>query len=597
MTFEIAFVLGVLVVALVLFVRGTVPPDGVGIGIVVVLLVGGQLGPKEAFGAFGNEALVTVASMFVLAAGLQRTGALAFVGRRILRFARGDSRRVLVALMLAAALFSAFVNNTPIVVVFLPIALGLARATGDAPSKLLIPLAYATIAGGMCTLIGTSTNVLVSSLLPTYGVVEMHLFEPLPLAGIGTLVTLLYLATIGRRLLPVRHSVAAGTEEGRIVDYVTQLEIPPGSPLIGRSLEEALGPHFPEVRVLQVIRGEEIVDPDESLRLRADDALLLKGDVERLVALQYADGLALARELVTPAFFARRRDVTLAELLVRPPSTAIGERVRDLNLHSREGLAVLAVQRHGYHIRERVPDLRLRVGDILLVQAESHALEQLRDARNFLLLETPGDRVTLPHRGWRALAIMAVVILLATLELPRLPISVLALAGAGAMVAVGCLGLRDAYRAVDLPILVLIAGTITLGLALDQSGAARWIAHGLTRGAAPLGDVGVLATIYLVTSVLTAVISNNGAALLMLPIGLETAAQTGMDPTPFVLAVMFAASIDFSTPIGYQVNTIVYGPGGYRFSDYVKIGVPLNAIWWVLATLLIPVFWPLRPGS
>jgi di/tricarboxylate transporter len=483
------------------------------------------------------------------------------------------------------------------VVIFLPIALSLAEASNSAPSKLLMPLSFATIAGGMCTLIGTSTNLLVSNALPLYEIEALDFFEPLPLALIGTAMTMLYLLTVGRKLLPSRRTIASGTRGGRIVDYVTELAIPPGSPLIGRSIAEAIPPRAPDVQVLQLIRGEEILDPSEwEWVLQAGDALIVKGDVNSLLGLQRDGGLTLATELATPELRVRTKDMTLAELLIRPPSTAIGERVRDLNLYQRHGVAVLAVQRHGVHIREKVADLRLRMGDILLVEAEAPALEALRDARNFVLLEGVQEQVTLPHKARWALAVVLSVIVLATADIPGLPISVLAVAGALAMVLIGCLSTRDAYRAMDLPILVLVAGTICLGIAMEKSGAAAWIAGGLVGVVSPWGDVALLSGIYLITNVLTALISNNGSALLMLPIALETAELSGLSPTPFILAIMFAASIDYSTPIGYQVNTIIYGPGGYRFSDFVKVGGPLNVLWWILATLLIPVFWPLSPG-
>ncbi len=594
MTIEIGFVLCVLVVALVLFVKEWFSPDGVAVGILVALVVGRVLTPKEAFQSFGNEALITVAAMFVIAAGLVRTGALGFLSRQLMRLGNGSPKRMLLALLVASAACSAFVNNTPIVVIFLPIALGLAETMNVAPSKLLIPLAYAAIVGGMCTIIGTSTSLLVSTALPQYGMAPLDFFEPLPLAIVGVVMTLVYLLTLGNRLLPTRMSLATGARGGKIHEYVTELEVPGGSAAIGKTIDEAVTKLAQGVRVLQLIRREEIKTPEGKLVLQEGDTLLLKGDVNALLDLQRSGNLLLSRDLASPEFRARARDITLAELLVRPPSTAVGERVRDLNLYSRHGVAVLAVQRHGFHIREKVGELRLRVGDVLLVQAEAKALEDLRDARNFLLLESVREKVTLPHKAWLAMTTIAVVVALATLELESLPISVLSVAGAAIMVAGGCLSVRDAYRALDMPILVLIAGTLCLGLAMDKSGTASWIAGGLSSVVAPLGSVGLLSAIYLITNLLTAMISNNGSALLMLPIALETAQHNGLSPLAFIVAVMFAASIDFSTPIGYQVNTIVYGPGGYRFADYLKVGVPLNLMWWILATLLIPVFWPLE---
>ncbi len=277
---------------------------------------------------------------------------------------------------------------------------------------------------------------------------------------------------------------------------------------------------------------------------------------------------------------------------MRPTSGAIGAKVGHLRLHSERGVAVLAVQRHGTHIREKVVDVALRLGDVLLVQGEALALDRFRDSPDFVLLEGVAEQVVVREKAWLALAVMLAIIGVAAFEV--LPISMLAVAGCLVVVAGGCLTSREAYRAIDLPLLVLMAGTIGLGQALKDSGGAAFLAKHVVETAQPFGDTAILSAIYLVTNLLTAFISNAAAALMMLPLGLAAATHAGLSPQPFVIAVMFAASIDFSTPIGYQTNTFVYGPGGYRFLDYVKVGGPLNLLWWLLATLLIPVFWPLR---
>jgi len=594
MTAEIGFVLVVTLVALVMFVREWFPPDGVAIGVLVALVAGRALPPREAFGSFGNEALLTVASMFVLSSGLIRTGAVAFLGRRILAWGGKSEGRLLVALMVAVALCSSVINNTPVAVIFLPIVVGIAEEAGLSTSKLLLPMSYATIVGGMATVIGTSTNVLVASVLPDFGLPTLSFFAPLPLAAVGIAVTIAYMATIGRRLLPARTTVSGTVKDGRIRDYVTELEVPEGSPLAGRALSEAIVDRAPGLRVLQLIRDEEIrASPAPSTKLRGGDALLVKGEVNALLALHRAPGVDVAPALaVAPELLARGKDTTLAELLVRPASAAIAERVKDLALHARYGVAVLAVQRHGTHIRQKVANLRLRFGDVLLVQAGPEELAKLRESTDFVVLEGVQERVVLSHRAWLALLIIAGVVGLAAAGV--LPISAMALVGALAMVATRCVSVRDAYRAVDLPVLVLMGGTIALGRSMEISGTARWMADGLVRAVAPLGDLGLLAAIYLTGNLLTAIVSNAGAALITLPIALATARGAGLNPEPFVIAVMFAASIDFSTPIGYQTNTFVYGPGGYRFADYLRVGGPINLLWWALATFLIPVFWPLR---
>jgi len=583
------FVFAVALAALVAFIKEWWSSDSTALMILLVLVAGGALSAREAFQAFGNEALVTVAAMFVLSGALTRTGAVERVGRAIERFGGRSEPRILFALMLACMGASAFINNTPIAVVFLPIVLGLAQRTGFAGSKFLIPMSYATIVGGMFSVIGTSTNVLVSFELPKYGLEPFPLFAPLPIALAGATLTLLYMVFVGRHLLPTTTTVTSAGGAGRLSDYLTEISVQAGSPLAGRPLGEALKARAPKLRVLQVIRGEEILQPGTpGLTLKAGDTLLAKGDAETLRTLGKTEGLAV----VGHGLSTRRRETALAELLVRPTSGAIGAKVGHLRLHAEHDVAVLAVQRDGTHMREKVVDIALRMGDMLLVQGEAQALERFRGSPDFVLLEGVSEQVVVREKAWLALAVMLAIIGLAAFEV--FPISMLAVAGCLVVVAGGCLTSREAYRAIDLPLLVLMAGTIGLGQALKESGGAAFLAKHVVETAQPYGDVAVLSAIYLVTNVLTAFISNAAAALMMLPLGLAAASHAGMQPQPFVMAVMFAASIDFSTPIGYQTNTFVYGPGGYRFVDYVKVGGPLNLLWWILATLLIPVFWPLR---
>jgi di/tricarboxylate transporter len=583
------FVFAVAVAALVAFIKEWWSSDSTALLVLLALVAGGALSAREAFQAFGNEALVTVAAMFVLSGALTRTGAVERVGRAIERFGGTSEPRILFALMLACLTASAFINNTPIAVVFLPIVLGLAQRTGIAGSKFLTAF-LRHHRGGLFSVIGTSTNVLIAFELPKYGLASFPLFEPLPLAAIGAALTVAYMVLIGRRLLPSNTTVTSAGGAGRLSDYLTEITVQASSPLLGRPLAEALKARAPKARVLQVIRGEAILQPGTpGLTLEVGDTLLAKGDADTLLALRKTEDLGL---LGAAGLSARGRETALAELLVRPTSGAIGAKVGHLRLHSERGVAVLAVQRHGTHIREKVVDLALRLGDVLLVQGEAQALDRFRDSPDFVLLEGVAELVVVREKAWLALAVILAIIGVAAFEV--LPISMLAVAGCLVVVAGGCLTSREAYRAIDLPLLVLMAGTIGLGQALKDSGGAAFLAKHVVETAQPFGDTAVLSAIYLVTNLLTAFVSNAAAALMMLPLALAAATHAGMSPQPFVIAVMFAASIDFSTPIGYQTNTFVYGPGGYRFLDYVKVGGPLNLLWWLLATLLIPVFWPLR---
>lgn len=593
MDLPIAFVLGLTLFALVAFVREWLPADGIALGVLGALVVAGIVDPREAVGAFGNGAVVTVGASFILAAGLSRSGALDPVGRILVTVAGDSPTRAVVVLMSTAASISAFMNNTPLAVLLMPITLGLARRTGIAASRLLIPMSYGAIVGGMCTLIGTSTNVLVSGDLRRRGIEPIGMFEPLPLGLAGVALTVAYMATIGRRLLPDRTTVSETVRSAGLKDYVTELALAAHSPLVGRRASEVELAAGAAVRILRVVRGEEGLDPADARVVLCDgDALVVRGDAAALLALERAKGATLAPEL-RPSGAPTPKATTLAELVVRPGSAAIGQRVADLRLHATTGALVVGVQRHDVHVRERVGGLRLRFGDVLLVQVDEAALAALRALPDFLVAEAQDADTGPARRPFVAIGIIVAFVGLSALGIARLDVPVLAVLAAFAMVATGCVPVREAYRAIDLRLLVLMAGMIGLGEGLSASGASGFVARNLVAAARPFGPVAILGAVYLATNVLTALVSNAAAALVMLPVALETAALAGLSNRPFVIATLFASSIDFSTPIGYQTNTLVYAAGGYRFSDYVKVGAPLNVLWWILATALIPVFWPL----
>ncbi len=589
----IAFVLGLTLLALVVLVREWIPADGVALALVGVLVVGGIVDAGSAVAAFGNGAVVTVGASFVLAAGLTRSGALDPLAKRLLSLSGGSPGRVVVILMATVATLSAFMNNTPLCVMFMPITLALARHTSTAPSKLLIPMSYAAIVGGMCTLIGTSTNVLVSGDLRRRGLDVVGMFEPLPLGIAGVALTIAYMATVGRRLLPSRPTVSTTVREAGLSDYVTEVALSAESTLLGQGVEDVARGAGAGLRVLRVIRGEEGFAPNTpGLVLAAGDSLLVRGDAAQLLRLARERGADLTPDLRHPTALTPR-ETTLVELIVRPGSPAIGQSVAELGLHARTGALVVGVQRHEAHVQDRLGRLVLRFGDVLLVQVDDVALSALHRMSDFLIAEPSGSDTGPARRPRTALVTLGAFVALSAVGIPRLDVPVLAVLAAFAMVATGCVATRDAYRAIDLRLLVMMAGMIVLGEGLSSSGASAFLAGRLVDLATPLGPVAILGAIYLTTNLLTALVSNAAAALIMLPVALETAALAHLSSRPFVMAILFAASIDFSTPIGYQTNMLVYAAGGYRFKDFVRVGAPLNVLWWMLATWLIPVFWPL----
>jgi di/tricarboxylate transporter len=589
---QIGIVLGIIVVALVLFITEWISADLVALGIILLLIITGILVPEEAIVGFSNPALITIAAMFILSAGLLRTGAVGFIGKKIIQFSGGNERKLLISILITVTTISAFINNTPVMMVFLPIILGVAYQTEISPSKLLIPTSYATIIGGNCTLIGTSTNVLVGSLIKKYGYNELGMFEFSQLGIIFAGVGIAYIFFIGYRLLPKRASVTGYISGDHIKEYLTEIEIIQGSSLAKRKLSEAIMKQYPDIKVLQLIREEEIIwSPLPDFILKERDVLLVRGSVTDIVSLYNKDDVEFLPDLVPGDIRFREQHSTLAELVITPNSSLIGRTTQGVGFRNRYGVAVVAIQRHGIHIREKISQIRLRLGDTLLVLGDVSSIVKLRDCEDFILLEGIDDTVIYKNKAPLAISIMLGVILLSALEV--MPILVLSLIGVFLMIITRCIPLKAAYRSIDMSIMVLIAGTIALGIAMEKTGAAALIANQLISMVGSLGPVATLSMFYLLTSILTAVMSNSATAVLLIPIAFSTAASLGVNPKPFILAVMFGASADFSTPIGYQTNTMVYGPGGYKFIDYVKVGVPLNILFWILASIFLPYFWPL----
>ncbi len=596
MTGEMLIVVGVLLAALVLWVTEWLPIDLVALCIPVVLMLTRVLEPAAAVSGFASTTLLTVASVLVVSDGLTRTGVITYVGNRIIQFARGDERRLLFAVMITMAVFSGFINNTAVVAMFLPIMLGVSQEFEIPPSKLLIPLSFASILGGTTSLIGTSTNILVHGLMEENGIRGIGLFEITPVGLIYAAVGLAYMYWIGRHLLPDRGNVTSYAQSQRgAADYMTEVQVPEGSDLIGGRVDEALQAAHPEVRLLQIIRGDALFWPPlDKVVIEAGDVFLLKGDVNQLLSLYKEKGLELLPGLKAEAIRYAVKDMALAEAVITPNSRLIGRSLSEINFRQHYGASVMALQRHGDHLRDGLPTVRLRVGDVLLVMADRVDIQRLMTYDEFLLLE--GVQEVIVNREKAPIAIGLVLGLIVLGGVTDVPIMTLAMVSAVLMVLTRCLSMRQAYAALDLSVLMLIGGAIALGRAMEQSGAAAFLAQAVVGAVGQYGPVVVLSGIYLMTVVFTELMSNAAAAVLMVPIALGVAANLGVDPRPFAIAVAFAGSAAFSTPIGYQTNTLVYGPGGYHFLDYTRVGLPLNIILWLLATWLIPTFWPLVPA-
>ncbi|MHC5211477.1 MAG: SLC13 family permease [Planctomycetota bacterium] len=599
MTFEQLVVLGVLAGAFLAFVTERLPVDLVGLLVMVALAVTGVLTPEQTFGGFASSALITIACMFVLSEGLIRTGALDIVTESLLGLAHGKKPRLVVALMLAVALSSAFVNNTPVAVIFLPVVLAVAVRLDVLPSRLLLPMSYASILGGTCTLIGTSTNLLVSQVAEQHGYRAIGMFELSVPGLIFAAIGFLYLATIGRRLLPKRATVTTSVSGGRIREFVTEIQFRDNSPLVEKSYQEVLA-KVPGVTPLMVIRGEEtymapLLPNPRTQFIRGGDVLLLKGEPGSINALVSKEGVTLPPELgALMAAPGVGKALTMVELVVNPNSPMIDRTIANMEFSRRHGGAsVIAILRRDEHLRERVGEIRLRMGDTLLVACDEAHLDDLRHTDEFILLEGVSHEVLRRGKAPLAMGIMVMMVTLAALGV--LPIASLALAAVAVMVVAGCLPLRLAYGAINSQIVILIAGMLALGTALETTGLAHMASGVLLDTLRDSGTTAIIAGMYLLAMLLTQLVSNNAVAVLLTPIALETGQVLGYEPAPFLFAVLFGASAAFATPIGYQTNLFVYGPGGYRFGDYLRVGGPLNVVLFLAALFVIPWWFPFVP--
>ena len=591
MTFDIIFVLALTLAALVLFALDRLRLDQVAMAVPVVLLLSGILTPAEAVSGLSSRATVTVGSMLVLGLGLRKTGLVSAIGAWARTAPLGGKYTRLFVLCLVCAFLSPFLMTTAVVMVFIPVFIALAEKAEEPASRYLMPLSFVSILGGTVTLMGTSTNLVVHGEAVARGFDELNMFSITPLGLICLAVGLLYLFTAGRVLLPRRVRPPDLSAKYDVRRFVTELHVPEDSPANGRSLADLGWGERYDVTVLDIERDErEITAPHGDRHIRPGDILYVQGSAERLL------DLARRQRLKTPRDGdARDLDLTagrgqLVEVLVAPGSILVGRTLRDSNFGQRHDARVLAVQQHGVTVTERLAELTLRVGDLLLVHGTTSALERLADDPGFVpMAEVKTPAGSRPRAGVAA-AILAGVVLSASLGV--LDIMTAALTGVGLMVFTRCVHVEEIYAEVEWLVIFVLAGLIPLGVALETTGAAELLAGWVVTLTAPLGEYGLIAAFYLVTAIMTAIVSNAATAVMLTPVAIFAATQAGVNPYALLVAVMFGASASFVTPFGYQTNVMIYGPGGYRFSDFLRVGGPLNLILLVTASIFIPLFWP-----
>ena len=602
MQFDIVVTLGVVITVIGLLARGRIAPDVVLLGGLTLLMVVpvcadgqwrlGVLSVSEAISGMSNPGLVTVGVLFVVVTGLCETGAVDWLGQRLLgrpRTLTGAQLRI----MGPVAALSAFLNNTPVVAMLIPAVNDWAKRLHLSVSKLMIPLSYAAILGGTCTLIGTSTNLVVNGLviddtdLPGLGMFDIT-WLGVPCALVGTA----YLVLAGRWLLPARSSAISTMQDPR--EYTVEMLVEPDSPLVNKSIEQAGLRHLPGMYLMEIHRRDEVLTAVSSgQHLKTNDRLVFVGVVESVRDLHRIRGLKPATDQVFK-FDAPRHQRCLVEAVVSDTCPLLGKTIRDGRFRSVYNAAVIAVARNGERIQAKIGDIVLRPGDTLLMEAPPSFAEQQRNSRDFFLVGALPDSSPRRHdKAWIALAILAAMV--AVVAVGWLSMLVAAMLAAGLMLMTGCCSASAARRNVDWSVLIVIAAALGIGRAIEQTGAASLVAETLMKvgGHNPLV---ALAIVYGLTSLFTEIITNNAAAALLFPIATATAAQLDVNPMPFIFAIMIAASASFATPLGYQTNLMVYGPGGYRFSDYLKIGIPLNLLMWITTVILAPLIWPFSQG-
>ena len=596
MTPDIAIVLGMITLMIVLFVKEIFPLDVTALLVLVIFLVMGNLTLEEAISGFSNQAVITIAILFVLSHAMQKSGILEYGVVRLNKLTERSKLLGLSVFLISIAFASAFVNNTAIVAIFIPLTIRMAQQYNLSPSKLLIPLSYIAIIGGTLTLVGTSTNLLVNSIY-----VNTTLAEPLGMFefsryGIFILIIgLLYIIFAVPLILPSRTVTTSLTQSYHMGGYLTELKVTQESPMVGRTfIERAINKNY-DITVLDIIREGQVISKNiRNTIIHPDDVLFVRGSLENFLRMKEVEKVTmLTDEKLTQAELIHDNN-TLVECVLTNQSDLAGKSLMEINFRRRFGSFILAIRREGAILRRKIAHVVLQYFDTLLVYGPRDKIKELSESGNFIVLGEIEATLQKHRFWWVSLVVIISAVTLAALGV--VPILKGALVGLILLMVLRVISTNETYQAINWQVIILIAALIPVGIVIQKSGTADWLATAMYQAVElfdpALRPIVMVSLIYLVTMILTEMVSNAATAIIMTPIAISIAMQIGLDPKPFIFSVCFAASASFITPIGYQTNLMVYGPGGYKFSDYIKVGLPLAISLWIMATFLIPVLWP-----
>jgi di/tricarboxylate transporter len=596
MTPQIALTLGIIVAALLIFATEKLRVDVVALLVLLTVGLTGLVGPKEVFAGFSNSAVITVWAVYIVSGGLFKTGVADVLGKFILRLSGENEMGLIAVIMLTCGLMSAFMNNVGATAMLLPAVVSVAKQTKIPVSKLLIPLSFSSLLGGKMTLIGTPANILATSIVEKYGLPTFGFFDFTPI-GIVVLATgVLYMVFIGRHFLPVRRSPGDDQDIGQERTYITEVRVLPEGHLAGITLlESKLGADY-DLTVIALVRSNKTIKPVErNTVIKSDDILLIEGSAENLLRARDDLGLMTANESkrLVDMETLKMEDMDLVEATLAPRSSMVNRSLRSLNFRERYGFTVLAIRREGEVITRRLRSVRLQFGDDLLLQGPRHRLPVFQEKNDFLVLEPL--KISEKRSRKMPIAIGLMLLVIGLVLFAGLDISIAMVLGAVGMVLTRCLSMDEAYESIDWRTVFLVAGMLPLGTAMEVTGTARYIADLMLNLVGGLGPMAALAGMYLLAALITQPMSNAAAMVLVVPIALDTALSLGANHLTFTLAVVIGAATSFLTPVGHKANVLVFGPGGYKFFDYARVGALLTVFLFIATMIALPIFFPLYP--